>query len=225
MRMRISFLANRRERSLVKVSPILVAPYDPPFHSQLPTSDEHKRTKTRTKKHKTRKKKTIYKRKRSRPGKQIWSSQDKRENKNHHSRELQTSPDFWAEVTDLNTIAIARSGFPTAKQSGNRKPISAHTKQEKATLQRMQTKSTREVMQNRKHRDRDSLTDTEGEKAVGVWGQGGSDRSIEGSARWLVLGISAVEIGIRRLENVPGPTVLETAHNNASKRQLRLMRE
>ncbi len=57
MRMRISFLANRRERSLVKVSPILVAPYDPPFHSQLPTSDEHKRTKTRTKKHKTRKKK------------------------------------------------------------------------------------------------------------------------------------------------------------------------
>ncbi len=146
MRMRISFLANRRERSLVKVSPILVAPYEPPFHSQLPTSDEHKRTKTRTKKHKTRRKTTIYKRKRSRPGKQIWSSQDKRENENHHSRELQTSPDFSAEVTDLNIIAISGSGFPTAEQSGNRKPISALTKPEKATLQRMQTESTRELM-------------------------------------------------------------------------------
>jgi hypothetical protein len=38
--------------------------------------------------------------------------------------------------------------------------------------------------------------------------------------------MSAVEIGIRRLENVLEPTVLETtAHNNAIKRQLRLMRE
>ncbi len=60
------------------------------------------------------------------------------ENENHHSRELQTSPDFSAEVTDLYTIAISGSGFPTAEQSGNRKPISAHTKPEKATLQRMQ---------------------------------------------------------------------------------------
>jgi hypothetical protein len=92
---------------------------------------------------------------------------------NHHSRELQTSPDFSAEVTDLNTIAISRSGFPTAEQSGNRKPISAHPKPEKATLQRMQIVSTRELMQNRKHRDR-VPTDTEGQKAVGVWGQGGA---------------------------------------------------
>jgi hypothetical protein len=172
MRMRISFLANRRERSLVKVSPILVAPYEPPFHSQLPTSDEHKRTKTRTKKHKTTSKTTIYKRKRSKPGKQIWSSQDKQENENRHSGELQTSPDFSVEVTDPKTIAISRSGFPTAEQSGNRKPISAHTKPEKTTLQRMQTESTGELMQNKKYRDTE-LTETEGEKAVGVWGQGG----------------------------------------------------
>jgi hypothetical protein len=37
--------------------------------------------------------------------------------------------------------------------------------------------------------------------------------------------MSALEIGIWRLENVLEPTVLEAPHNNASKRQLRVMRE